>query len=317
MKNKSSYGYDNISNKLRKQCRLFHRRTKSKKDLKKTVQKKSRQERWNYTNNIVNQGEDKARKRFWSYVKRFTSDNTKIAVLQKGGIKATSPREKAQLLNKQFSSVFTEEATDVLPQIMSNKQYPGIGSLVITVKGVEKMLINLNANKAAGPDDLHGKLLKNTVKKSALLIHAIFQCSIESGVIPEAWKKAIISPVYKKSDRSDPANYKPVSLTCISCKILEHIINRPILDHLDKHNILADAQHGFRKRRSGKTQLLLTCHDLASVVNGGGQVDMLVLDFAKAFDNVAHRRLLSKVAEYGICENRHRWITSFLEGRTQ
>ena len=88
-------------------------------------------------------------------------------------------------------------------------------------------------------------------------------------------------------------------------------------EHLDKHNILADAQHGFRKRRSCETQLLLTCHDLASVVNNSGQVDMLVLDFAKAFDTVAHRRLLSKVAGYGIRGSLHRWITSFLEGRTQ
>ena len=145
---------------------------------------------------------------------------------------------------------------------MSNNQYPGIGSLIITNKGVEKMLLNLNAYKAAGPDELHGKLLKNTAKESAPLLQAIFQCSIESGAIPEAWKKATISPVYKKSDRSDPANYcnyRPVSLTCISCKILEHIINRHILDHLDKHNILADAQHAFRKRRSCKTQRLLTC----------------------------------------------------------
>ena len=133
---------------------------------------------------------------------------------------------------------------------------------------VSEMLHDLN--KAAGPDELHGKLLKNTAKESALLLHAIFQCSIDSGEIPEPWKKAIISPVYKKSDRSDPANYRPVSLTCISCKILEHIINRHILDHLDKHNILADAQHGFRKRRSCETQLLLTCHDLASVVNNRG-----------------------------------------------
>ena len=104
-----------------------------------------------------------------------------------------------------------------------NIQYPAIGSMVITVKGIEKMLLSLNANKAAGPDELQWERLKNTAKESALLLQVIFQCSIESGAIPEAWKKATISPVYKKSDRSDPANYRPVSLTCISCKILEHI----------------------------------------------------------------------------------------------
>ena len=111
--------------------------------------------------------------------------------------------------------------------------------------GLEKLLLNLNASKAAGPD------------------------------------KLTVSPVYKKECRSNPANYSPVSLTCILCKILEHIINRHILDHLDEHRILVDAQHGFRKRRFCETQLILTSHNLAKVVNDSGQVDMLVLDFAK------------------------------------
>ena len=179
------------------------------------------------------------------------------------------------------------------------------------------MLLNLNTNNAAGPDELHRKLLKNTAKESALLLQAIFQCSIDNGEIPEAWKKTIISPVYKKSDSSDPENYRPVRLTCISCKWSLAMINRYILDHLNKHSILADAEHRFRKRRSCETQLLLTCHDMASVVNDSGQVDILLMDFAKAFDIVAHHRLLSKVTGYGIRGNLHRWITSFLEGRTQ
>ena len=107
------------------------------------------------------------------------------------------------------------------------------------------------------------------------------------------------------------------SLTCILCKILEHFINRHILDHLDEHRILVDAQHGFR-RGSCETQLILTCHDLAKVVNDSGQVDMLVLDVAKAFDTVvAHKLLLWKLESYGIDGNLYGWIQSFLEGRTQ
>ena len=81
--------------------------------------------------------------------------------------------------------------------------------------------------------------------------------------------------------------------------------------------ILVDAQHGFRKRRSCETQLILTCHDLAKVGNDSGQVDMLVLDFAKAFDTVAHKRLFGKLESYGIDDNLYGWIQSFLEGRTQ
>ena len=169
----------------------------------------------------------------------------------------------------------------------------------MTSSVVENLLSNLNASKAAGPDQLSGKLLKVTACESAQILQVIFKRSL------------------KKASRSDPANYRPVSLTCICCKLLEHIVNRHILNHLDEHKILADSQHGFRKRRSCDTQLLLTCHDLSSVVNDCGQVDMLVLDFAKAFDTAAHERLLAKVESYGITNGLQNWIRSFLEGRTQ
>ena len=212
------------------------------------------------------------------------------------------------MLNAQFSFVFTEEDTENLPQL--NKWYASLSILNVSAIGVEKLLLNLNASKAAGPDKLSGKLLKATPHEIA----AVLQRSINEGTLSQAWKEATISPVYKKECKSNSANYRPVSLTCIICKILEHIINRHILDHLDEHRILVDAQHGFRKRRSCKTQLILTCHDLAKVVNDSGQVDMLVLDFAKAFDTVAHKRFLGKLESYGIDSNLYGWIQSFLEG---
>ena len=89
-----------------------------------------------------------------------------------------------------------------------------------------KLFTNLNASKAAGPDQLSGRLLKATARESAEMLQVmIFQRSIDEGVLPEDWKKALITLVYKKASRSDPANYRsPVSLTCISCKLLEHII---------------------------------------------------------------------------------------------
>ena len=145
----------------------------------------------------------------------------------------------------------------------------------MTSIGVEKLLSNLNASKAAGPDQLSGKLLKATACESAKILQVIFQRSLDTGELPADWKNALITPVFKKASRSDPANYRPISLTCISCKLLEHNVNMHILNHLDEHKILADSRHGFRKRRSCDTQLLLTCHDLSSVVNDCGQVDIL------------------------------------------
>ena len=96
-------------------------------------------------------------------------------------------------------------------------------------------------------------------------------------------------------------NYRPVSLTCISCKLFEHIVCKHILGHLEDHEILTDLQHGFRSGRSCETQLITTFHDIASAYNKkGSQIDIAVLDFSKALDTVPHDGLLSKLKHYGI-----------------
>ena len=218
-----------LKKKIKRNNSLFKSRKKSQKHrsnfLKNrcNLQKQMRQARWDHINGIITQEGDKARKAFWRYVKQFKKDNTGITVLKKDGRSATSPQQKAEMLNAQFSSVFTEEDTENLPQL--NKQYPSLSILSVSAIGVEKLLLNLNASKAAGPDKLSGKLLKATAHEIAPVLQVIFQRSIDEGTLPQAWKEATISPVYKKECRSNPANYRPVSLTCILCKILEHIIN--------------------------------------------------------------------------------------------
>ena len=142
-------------------------------------------------------------------MKQFKKDNTGITVLKKDGRSATSPQQKAEMLNAQFSSVFTEEDTENLPQL--DKQYPSLSILSVSAIGVEKLLLNLNASKAAGPDKLSGKLLKATAHEIAPVLQVIFQRSIDEGTLPQAWKEATISPVYKKECRSNPANYLPSS----------------------------------------------------------------------------------------------------------
>ena len=108
-------------------------------------------------------------------------------------------------------------------------------------------------------------------------------------------------------------NYRPVSLTCITCKLFEHIICKHILAHLEDHKILTDLQHGFRSGSSCETQLVTTFQDLAQIHNKkGSQIDIAVLDFSKAFDTVPHDGLLSKLKHCGIDEKIWLWIYNFI-----
>ena len=161
------------------------------------------------------------------------------------------------------------------------------------------------------------RLLKECSEELSPLLTIIFSKSLKTGTVPDDWKSANVSAIFKKGQRYDPANYRPVSLTCLCCKILEHVIVSNVLKHLDYHKILTDCQHGFRARRSCETQLVTLCHDLASSLDKGIQTDMLVLDFSKAFDRVPHQRLLRKLQHLGVRGNTHSWIASFLSSRTQ
>ena len=131
------------------------------------------------------------------------------------------------------------------------------------------------------------------------------------------WKSALVTPVFKKGNRSTPANYRPISLTSIVCKILGRIIHTSVISHFERNNILTDCQHVFRKRRSRETQLILTINDLSRGLNDKQQIDAILLDFSKAFDRVPHQRLLLKLKHYGVRGNILSWIEDFLSARTQ
>ena len=124
-------------------------------------------------------------------------------------------------------------------------------------------------------------------------------------------------PIFKKGDKFRASNYRPVSLTVVTCKMLEHIICSSIHKHLEKHRILTDAQHGFRKKRSCESQLILTVQDLAKSMNLSEQIDLILLDFSKAFDKVPHERLLYKAQYYGIDGSTLLWIRDFLSSRNR
>ena len=222
---------------------------------------------------------------------------------------------KSNILNKQFQSVFTKKSTTATPRLFGNK-YPSIGNLSITVKGVQKLLEKINISKAAGPDFVPGRMLNMLAPEFAPIVHAIFTQSLDTGELPRDWSLANVAPIFKKG-RSLAENYRPVSLTCITCKLFEHIVCRHILEHVEEHQILTNLQHGFRSGRSCETQLITTTHDLLPSFNSKSQIDVAILDFSKAFDTVPHAGLHGKFEHYGIDSKILLWITNFLNNRKQ
>jgi len=135
-------------------------------------------------------------------------------------------------------------------------------SVHIYKDSVAQLLCNIKVNKASGPDNLPACFLEETTYEIAPVLTTIFQALLDQGVIPTIWKTAAVVPIFKKGSRSDPGNYQPLSLTCICCKVLEHVIYSSITKHLGQHEILCDSQHGFRQKHSCESQLITTVNDV-------------------------------------------------------
>ena len=285
--------------------------------LKAECQREIRLAHRNYVNNIISPEAKQNPKKFWSFVKSKKQEASGVAPLRNlDGLVHSDPETKANILNNQFMSVFTREDTNTIPD-KGPSPYSAMPHIVVGQNGVEKLLKNLNAHKATGPDSISTRLLKELATELAPALTFIFQTSLDSGIVPHDWRMAHVVPVFKKGDKCSAANYRPVSLTSVCSKVMEHILHSQIMNHLEQHSILTPAQYGFRSKRSCETQLLATIQDLTSGLSDGLQIDAILLDFAKAFDKVPHTRLLMKLDYYGIRNCTIKWIQSFLEDRKQ
>ena len=258
-------------------------------------------------------------KSFWSYVKDQTKSNSKIGDLQdSNGNIHTDDSDKADILNDFFATVFTRESdSDIPPVDRKVDDNTFIDSVEINPTQILKLLKNLNVSKSCGPDNCHPFFLKECADSLVTPLCNIFTKSIQTGCIPEDWKKANVSCIFKKGDKSDPGNYRPISLTSVICKILEKVIRESIIKYMTTHNLLCDSQFGFRRNRSTILQLLTVLEDWTEYLDNDGQIDTIYLDFKKAFDSVPHKRLVEKLNSYGIQGNLKTWLSNFLTNRQQ
>jgi hypothetical protein len=141
---------------------------------------------------------------------------------------------------------------------------------------------------------------------------------MQESMIPSCSSTAHVVPIYKKKgSMSAPENYRPISLTCATSKVMERIVKIKMLDHLVNQNILTDNQHGFLRKRSTLTQLLVCLNDWTEIIDNGDCVDVVYLDFAKAFDTVSHEKLIFKLIMYKFDRKVIEWIKAFLSNRCQ
>ena len=145
----------------------------------------------------------------------------------------------------------------------------------------------------------------------------IYRKSLDTGEVPEDWRTENVTPAFKKGQKYQAENYRPISLTSVCSKIMEHVITSQIMNHGENNNILYLLQHGFRRGRSYETQLIEFIDDLSSNLQKNQQTDVLIMDFAKAFDKVCHSHLVHKLHHYGIRGKVNRWIKNWLTNRKQ
>ena len=226
--------------------------------------------------------------------------------------------QTAEVLHDFFRSVFVSEDVESLPEFpdMTNGNST-ISHVTVTPNEVLEELKQLNLDKAAGPDGIPTILLKKCAEQLAIPLSTLFQKTLDESKIPNDWKKAKITPIFKKGTKKCPGNYRPVSLTSQPCKVLERILKRHITRYLDEQKLITVHQHGFVRRKSCQTNLLEMFEDCTKMLDDGENLDIVYLDFQKAFDTVPHCRLIKKLCGYGIKGDLLNWIKAFLTDRMQ
>ena len=230
-----------------------------------------------------------------------------------GGTLVSEPQKMADILVEAFASVYVEDA----PQNPSAHQifHNQMSDIVVGVDEVSKVLSNLDSSSALGPDGVHNILLKNCAQSFLVPLVILIHKTLTTSVIPNQWKISQVVPIFKKGRKSEPLNYRPVHLSSCICKVVERVITRHMMMYMEQNNLLRHEQFGFRAGRSTDDQLLLTYGHIIKQIDRGNVVDVIFLDFSKAFDVVSHEVLIAKLTNLGFGDQLVMWIQEFLRFR--
>ena len=282
----------------------------------KEVKKATKRSVIEYEKRLIN--DKKNSKRLFSYAKSKQRTSSTISSLNvSNGTTTNSGDEISNILNAYFKSVFVVEDNETELPAFEKRTQASISSATLDVNDISTRISLLDPYKAPGGDGVHPHVLMKCHSACAIPLAKIFFLSLRDGKIPDEWRLANVTPLHKKGSRLDPGNYRPISLTSVTCKVMERIIRDTVLDHMYANQLVAKQQHGFVRSKACNTNLLESMDAITSSLAYKRWVDVIFLDFAKAFDKVPHRRLLCKLEAYGIHGSLLKWLEDFLKDRKQ
>ena len=260
-------------------------------------------------------------KYFYQYAKKRSKLKVSIGPLEDDNALTTDPARMCELLKSHYESVYTSPLSgEDLEAVKAETTVPTefkLEDIEFTKEDFVEAAKSLRYNSAAGPDGVPAVLIKKAIKVLAEPLFLIWRESMRLGKIPKLLKKGRITPIYKGGNRAKRQNYRGVALTSHCIKLFEKIIVKRMIEYMEEYNLYNEGQHGFRAGRSCLSQLLDHYQNILESMSNGEDVDVVYLDFAKAFDKVDHCVLLEKLKRIGITGSVLKWIEDFLRNRTQ
>lgn len=261
----------------------------------------------------------------WNVLNEITGRSCKHnhidSVLSRDGNLLTQPLSIAEEFNNFFLEVPRKIALEInVPNDDYRIEFSNPESLYlspVTALEVYKIIFSLAPSAACGYDDVSSSILRGTAWNVVDILSHLVNLSFQSGVFPEALKKAVVVPIHKKDNKRNVENYRPISLLSVFSKLYEKLMKSRLVSFLSKHNFLSDHQFGFREGRGCEQALEAFLDRVSQDLNDGKTVAALFLDVCKAFDTVNHDLLLRKIYAIGVRGHVFDWFCSYLSERQQ